>query len=160
MNLERIECFRASAQVIDDTETTIVRAGRDGFEVFVLWSGVVEDAVFRVVTAHVPRQTSYQLDEGLCVRIGGDELHRLNVRLFETEEILGVQVHSHPKEAYHSDTDDMYPVVTLIGGLSIVVPRFGREGLIGPNTAMYRLEKDGWTELEQASAACIVEVVS
>ena len=41
------------------------------------------------------------------------------------KKILLAQVHSHPGEAYHSDTDDMNPISHRIGFLSVVVPCFG-----------------------------------
>lgn len=36
------------------------------------------------------------------------------------------RIHSHPKEAFHSATDDANPGITHEGALSIVVPYFGR----------------------------------
>ena len=69
----------------------------------------------------MPRQTAYRLSEGLCVRVEGPELHRLNIWLYEHHELLAVQVHAHPTDAYHSETDDTYPIVTTRGGLSLVV---------------------------------------
>jgi hypothetical protein len=79
--------------------------------------------------------------------VEGSELHRLNVWLFEHGEELAVQVHSHPTDAYHSDTDDAYPIVAIRGGLSIVVPDFARDGLLGHGVAYYRLGREGWDEL-------------
>jgi hypothetical protein len=43
-----------------------------------------------------------------------------------------VRAHSHPGNAFHSDTDDRNPALTFIGALSIVAPFFGlglRHGL-------------------------------
>lgn len=147
MNLEAIQQFLVPVRVVQETETSLREAGRDGFERFVLWSGVVSETTFTVRTQHVPRQTSYKLANGLCVRVDGEELHRLNRWLFECGEVLGVQVHTHPTNAYHSETDDRYPIVTLLGGLSIVVPEFARAGLRGPGIAAYRLTRPGWSPL-------------
>jgi hypothetical protein len=36
-----------------------------------------------------------------------------------------VQVHTHPKAAFHSLTDDTWPIVHTLGFLSLVVPNFG-----------------------------------
>jgi hypothetical protein len=84
--------------------------------------------------------------------VGGEELHRLNVWLYENGEQLAIQVHSHPREAYHSDTDDTYPIVTTLGGLSLVVPDFGRNGVRGAETALYRLGASGWDEISDGVA--------
>jgi hypothetical protein len=159
VTLETISRFRVPGPVLDRTEAELRAAGTDGYELFVLWTGVVHGEAFEVITPHVPKQTSYRLDTGLCVRVAGDELHRLNRWMFEAGEILGVQVHSHPTEAYHSETDDAYPMVTLLGGLSIVVPQFGRDGLECPGTAAYRLSPEGWIEVGPGGISGVLEVV-
>lgn len=154
--LESIRQFIIPVDLCDETDVQLRAAGRDGVERFVLWSGVVTGDTFHARTAHVPRQTAYRLAEGLCVRVEGDELHRLNVWLFEHGERLAIQVHSHPTEAYHSDTDDTFPIVTTRGGLSLVVPDFGRAGVRGPGTALYRLSIAGWDELDVTVARHLV----
>lgn len=156
--LEAITRFVIPAAVIEQTDSQLRAAGRDGVERFVLWSGVRERNTFVVRSAIVPRQTAYRLESGLCVRVEGDELHRLNVWLFEHQEQLGVQVHSHPTEAYHSDTDDTYAIVTERGALSLVVPNFGREGVRGEEVAWYRLSIDGWNELATDEVKRLIEL--
>lgn len=147
MNLETIDRFEVSIDIIEHTDETLRRAGGRGLEVFVLWSGVIDGTTFRCQAAHVPRQSSYQLDTGLMVRVEADELHRLNMWLFENEHALAVQVHAHPTDAFHSETDDTYPIVTTLGGLSLVAADFGRYGILGFGTAGYRLDTQGWHEL-------------
>lgn len=146
MSLVDVTTFVVDRDVVVRTEEALQRAGNEGYELFVLWSGRVVDQQFVVVTPHVPKQTSYRLKSGLCVRVEGDELHRLNVWLFDAGEMLGVQVHAHPTDAFHSDTDDAYPIVATLGGLSIVAPDFCSRGLFTDGTASYRLEDKGWIE--------------
>lgn len=150
--------FLVPGDIGDETDAQLREAGRMGLERFVLWSGIVDADVFRVQTVHVPRQRAYRLTEGLCVRVEGDELHRLNVWLFENSQRLAIQVHSHPTEAYHSETDDTYPIVTTHGGLSLVVPDFGQAGVRGPRTALYRLSASGWDELPPATAKVLLRI--
>lgn len=157
MTLEGIETFSVHEDVVTRTERSLRRAGRDGYELFVLWSGVLVGSSFRIRTAHVPHQTSYRLEDGLCVRVDGDALHKMNVWLFEHEETLGAQIHAHPAEAYHSGTDDAFPIVTTLGGLSLVVPDFCRSGLFVGSVA-YRLYLDGWRE-ETRLVNQLIEVV-
>jgi hypothetical protein len=57
--------------------------------------------------------------------------------------MLGVQVHAHPGEAFHSGTDDAFPVVTTEGGLSIVAPSFCKDALVA-NAAIFRLVDQEW----------------
>lgn len=156
-SFEALRQFHVPAELAGATDAQLRDAGRARVERFVLWSGTVEDDEFHVRTMHVPKQTAYRLREGLCVRVEGQELHKLNLWLFEHRERLAIQVHSHPTEAYHSDTDDTYPIVTTRGGLSLVVPDFGRYGVRGPRTALYRLSGAGWLDVPALEAARLLE---
>ena len=148
MTLQGIRTFRIDASAVRETEEAIRSAGYEGYESFVLWSGKRGGGhTFVVSKVHVPEQTAYKFDDGLCVRVDGPVLHRLNVWLYEARQVIGVQIHSHPRRAYHSETDDTYPIATLEGSLSIVLPFFGRGGLRSPGIATYRLERGEWVEL-------------
>ncbi len=159
MTLENVTRFKVPQHIIVDTESQLREAGRKGFECFVLWTGVIEGKDFIVRTVFVPNQTAYKLETGLCVRVEGATLHELNRRLYESSEVLGVQIHTHPTEAYHSETDDSYPIVTLVGGLSVVIPYFCREGFSGLGLAFYRLSSAGWTEQSKKIAHGLLEVI-
>lgn len=156
MTLQHIDRFIVPRNLVSETERALREAGIDGYELFVLWSGKKDASTFKVQTCHVPKQESYKLETGLCVRVDGDELHRLNIWLYGSGEILGVQVHAHPTDAFHSDTDDSYPIVATLGGLSIVAANFCRDGLLTEETALYRLQKKGWLE----AVSSIVEVTA
>ena len=158
MTLKDVQRFRIQASSIGETIEAIRSAGQDGYELFVIWSGQLDDDIFTVAQVHIPDQTSYKLDSGLCVRIDGSELHRLNVWLYEAQQVVGVQVHSHPAGAYHSETDDTYPTATLEGSLSIVLPFFGRDGWESSGIAAYRLGSGGWLKLTDPLSN-LIEVV-
>ena len=147
MTLQGVRKFRVEESALHETEKAIRSAGRDGYESFVLWSGTRDGDTFTVAEVHFPEQTSYKLRTGLCVHVDGPELHRINVWLYEARQVIGVQVHSHPGNAYHSETDDAYPIATIEGSLSIVLPFFGRAGCKSSGIAAYRLGKDGWVEI-------------
>ena len=147
MTLRGVRRFRIQASAIRETMEAIRSAGQDGYELFVVWSGTRDDDIFTVAKVHIPKQTSYKLDAGLCVRVDGPELHRLNMWLYEAQQAIGVQVHGHPSDAYHSETDDTYPIATLYGSLSIVLPFFGRDGWESSDIAAYRLGQDGWVKV-------------
>jgi hypothetical protein len=157
VRLTEVGRLRIGSDALEITEEALRRAGKEGFEVFVLWSGRAADGIFEVMTPHLPRQTAYRSENGLLVRIEGDALHDLNRWLYENGESLGAQVHAHPGEAYHSDTDDTYPIVTELGGYSIVAADFARDGLLCEETAVYRLSEEGW--LPDAPAAKVIEVI-
>jgi len=142
--LTDVQRFVIPAAVLDRTDEALREAGRRGAEMFVLWTGHVVDATFTAATAYVPDQVPHELADGLCVTVDGDALHQLNRWLFEQQQTLAVQVHTHPTRAYHSATDDTFPIVTQRGGLSLVVPDFATAGVRGPGVAVYRLSESSW----------------
>lgn len=147
MTLKGVQCFRIQASAIRQTVEAIRSAGQNGYELFVVWSGTYDDDIFTVSKVHIPKQTSYKSTFGLCVRVDGPELHRLNMWLYKAQQVVGAQVHGHPADAFHSETDNTYPIATLDGSLSIVLPLFGRDGWESSDIAAYRLGQSGWAEL-------------
>lgn len=146
MSLTTVGRFCVSEDVRENTERSLRAAGRDGYELFVLWSGRIDGDTFDVMAAHVPKQTSSKTRHGLLVTVEGEALHKMNVWLYEHEQMLGAQIHAHPRKAFHSETDDTYPIVTTLGGLSLVAANFCRRGLQHRSSAAYRLTPGGWTE--------------
>ena len=65
------------------------------------------------------------------------------LELLERNEGVRVQVHTHPGEAFHSRTDDAYPMIHTPGSLSLVIPRFAT-GEVGFDDAfLAELDNDG-----------------
>jgi hypothetical protein len=93
------------------------------------------------------------------VRVDGPALHELNMWLFENHEMLAIQVHAHPSDAYHSQTDDAFPIMTTLGGLSIVAADFAFDGLLTSHTAAYRLAKRGWDRIRKPARSPLIGVV-
>lgn len=135
------------------------RAGEGGFEGMALWAGVKEGSVFRVTRTVIPEQRGVRSAAGVSVSIGPDELHRLNVWLFESKLTLVAQLHSHPADAYHSDTDDAFPIATTAGSLSLVIPDFARRPFALPDCAVYRLSGAGvWDELSTWDVISLIQL--
>ncbi|TWI77951.1 JAB domain-containing protein similar to deubiquitination enzymes [Lacibacter cauensis] len=124
--------------------------GKKHKEGVALFAGIRQEGSFYIKRTIIPQQYAGSFNEGLLYVVEGAELHRINVELFDTGMHLIAQIHSHPTEAYHSDTDDDYPIVTVLGGVSIVVPNFGNGGLNVSEWALYRFYAEtGWTLLTQ-----------
>lgn len=144
MSLEEISRFVVPTAVVEETVEALREAGREGFERFVVWSGSANGSEMVIRTAHSPQQTAYKTSAGLMVRVEGEALHKLNAWLYKNQHVLAVQVHAHPTDAFHSGIDDQYPIVTVIGGLSIVVPDFAERGVFARGLKGYRLTERGW----------------
>jgi hypothetical protein len=57
------------------------------------------------------------------------------------------QVHTHPRDASHSPTDDRYPVAPSPGLCSLVIPRFGTGSVSLARAYLAVLQDDGsWAE--------------
>lgn len=147
--------------------------GELGCEGVGFWAGVQSGDVFEVRTAVIPTQWSGRTTDGeaegsdeahggggLAVVISGDALFQMNVWLYEQRLTLIAQVHSHPGDAYHSGTDDLYAVLTCVGGLSIVVPDFATEPFSLERAAIYRLGQHGlWSQLAPRKAEALISIV-
>jgi hypothetical protein len=134
--------------------------GRQGNEGMALWVGTVEGRTFHVTTTLIPRQTGVQTPVGICITVDGDELHRINVWLYERGLRLIAQLHSHPTEAYHSETDDTYPIATTQGCLSLVVPDFAVRPFALDECAVYRLDRRGtWQELTVNQVSSLIQII-
>jgi hypothetical protein len=147
------------ATVLDPTVAALRAAGLRREEAFVVWTGVIEDGTtVRFTRCVVPEQTPVNTPDGLLVTVGAAALNAVNRDCHAAGELMAGQVHTHPTVAYHSGTDDHFPLVTLLGALSIVLPDFaaGGTGRIR-DWAFYRLAgRAQWVELTRRDR---VEVV-
>lgn len=75
-------------------------------------------------------------------------LDRFWLNLANTEQGIRAQVHTHQWHAFHSRSDNTYPIIHSPGFLSLVIPNFamGRVGFDGAYLA--QIEQDGsWREV-------------
>lgn len=135
------------------------RAGQVYVEGVALFAGKEQGSIFTITETIIPEQEALRLEEGLLYLVDGDELHRINVWLYEHGLSIMVQIHSHPRDAYHSATDDTYPIVATVGGLSIVVPDFARGPIEIDTWAVYRLMPNGdWIDLSVSGVPNLIEL--
>jgi proteasome lid subunit RPN8/RPN11 len=136
------------------------KAGQRRVEGVALFAGKENGEVFQIERTIIPKQEAMSLEEGWLYAVDGDELHKINVWLYENKMSLMAQIHSHPSEAYHSQTDDAYPIVATVGGLSIVVPNFARGQVDINKCAVYRLLPEmGWVELSEKEKNGLIELI-
>ncbi len=143
-----VDRFEIPLSVLETTLAAVLELGNEGLEVLVAWAGRREADVVTVTGALVPRQTALRTPDGLLVVVEGAALFDLNRSLFESGDLLVGQAHSHGELAYHSETDDHEPIATMLGALSVVVPHFGRGGLVPQDWFWARLVSRGyWQEV-------------
>lgn len=158
IRLDSVQNISIDPRVIDTTLRVLQQFGAHGCEGLVLWIGEVSEGQARITRAVVPNQTPMKSEEGVGYFIDAQVLFELNRKLSDTGLRLIAQVHSHPGEAYHSETDDRYAIVTADGGLSLVVPDFGKAPMDPTLWAVYRLSNGSWCELDTAQARSLLNV--
>jgi hypothetical protein len=92
-----------------------------------------------VHSEHIGHAFGFQLKGGF--------LDRLWLDLVEEGLGVRVQVHTHPAEAFHSPTDDEWPLVHTVGFLSLVIPNLARGPVGFKDAYLACIERDGsWGE--------------
>lgn len=111
------------AEVLEATFVRLRACGDGQRECVVYWAGPTAhpDAVDQVIhPVHTATAYSYELDQ--------QWLNRIWFSLAAQNRQIRLQVHTHGGRAWHSPTDNSYPLLQTAGFLSMVLPRFA----IGP----------------------------
>jgi proteasome lid subunit RPN8/RPN11 len=145
-------------EVIDMTLDVLRQFGAHGYEGLVLWTGRILGSEAYVSQIYVPDQHPVKSESGVGYFVDAETLFKLNRELSNSGHRLIAQVHSHPSEAYHSEADDRYAIVTANGGLSFVVPDFGQAPSNPLCWAVYRLKGGTWQELPRSEVRSLIRI--
>ena len=157
--LESIQSIRVPWEIVNDVHAFLRQSGRRGHEGVGFWVGEPVGTQFEVRAAYIPKQHAGGLDGGCLVLIEGDELFAMNVWLHSHRMTIIAQLHSHPAAAYHSDTDEDFPVMTREGGLSIVIPDYAASEFSLGAAVVYRMRQDAqWQKLSALEAATLIDI--
>jgi hypothetical protein len=107
-------------KILQETQRHLREYGKRNTEGMIFWSGKRLNGIAHVNSLIHPKQ----LTTAVSVDISLDELQKINRYLSEKKEALIAQVHSHPGAAFHSGTDDSWPITFTKGFISIVIPNF------------------------------------
>jgi proteasome lid subunit RPN8/RPN11 len=144
---------------VDQIYKHLRQAGNEGFEGVALLAGILKENIFEIKTAIIPAQTAEKVESGLLYSVSGEELHEINVWLYKNDMTLIGQIHSHPTKAYHSSTDDRYPIVATYGAVSIVVPNFAFDPFTLDKWAVYRLNQNReWEEVLAKDVSLLIQI--
>ena len=135
--------YRLPRLILEETFAHFRDCGRGRRECQVLWVSPW-DAPETITKVIHPRHTAH---------FGGFVLDDrwLNDFWFSlAQDNLGIriQVHTHPGEAFHSPTDDAFPIIHTMGFLSLVIPNFA-SGPVGFDDAYLTEIQEGghWQEV-------------
>jgi hypothetical protein len=135
--------YRVSKAILSQTFEHFRSCGRGQRECQALWISAwrsPETITDVVHPAHRAHAQGFVLDDLW--------LNRFWLELAEQDKGIRVQIHTHPRDAFHSATDDAFPIIHTPGFLSLVIPNFAI-GPIGLREAfLTEIENDGlWREV-------------
>ncbi|TDA43625.1 hypothetical protein [Burkholderia pyrrocinia] len=144
----KFETWSVPHVVLEQTEKAFL-SGEN--EVFVIWTAAAAPKeprpaadILRCIVPH--QQPGETPDGGVYVHIAGSELQRIQIDNYTKGERSIVQLHTHPgADVRMSDLDREWEVVRHVGALSIIVPFYGRKGLLSfEGVNVYEREEAGW----------------
>lgn len=113
--------LRLSACVLKETILALARCGNGRCECVVYWTGPKDKKNTVDGWEHPAHRRSpygYQIEDSWLTAYW--------FQLAKENRSIRAQIHTHPGEAFHSVTDDKWPVVSTEGFVSLVVPNFAR----------------------------------
>jgi hypothetical protein len=140
--------LRLASNVLEKTFEILRSCGCSECECVVYWTGPANTEVIDAVEHPMHRRSpyGYHIDDSWLTSFGFClGRHRRSVK---------VQVHTHPGAAFHSETDNDWPLVAQPGFLSVVIPNFAKNEMTLEGAWIGRLQPDGtWLQLTSSAEA-------
>jgi proteasome lid subunit RPN8/RPN11 len=134
--------LRLASDIVQKTFSTFRECGRGECECAVYWIGLSESNLVNGVEHPIHRRSPFGYE------INDHWLTDFWKRLAASKQSVKAQVHTHPGEAFHSASDDNWPIVSQEGFLSIVIPDFATGEISLKNAWIGRMRGDGiWCRL-------------
>jgi hypothetical protein len=143
-----VTALRLPRQVLDSSFAQLRACGAGRAECVLYWCADLDqpDLLTRAVhPVHRAGPAGYEVDSAWVTGFF--------LGLRSDRQTVRVQVHTHPREAGHSRTDDRFALVPATGFLSLVIPDFaaGPAGLGG--TVLAQMQPDGtWAAADPLEA--------
>ena len=140
--------LRLASNILDASFETLQRCGQGKRECAVYWIGASASDVVDGIEhpAHVASPFGYEIESGWLTQFWR--------QLAASKRSIKAQVHTHPGKAFHSATDDEWPIISQAGFLSIVIPNFAAGEPTLEGAWIGRLQRNGgWRELASADEA-------
>jgi len=140
--------LRLASDILQRTFSNLRECGRGECECAVYWIGPSESNLVNGVEHPIHRRSPFGYE------INDRWLTDFWKRLAASKHSVKAQVHTHPGEAFHSATDDNWPIVSQEGFLSIVIPEFATGETSLKNAWIGQLGGDGnWNRVASPEQA-------
>jgi hypothetical protein len=144
--------YRLSLPKLQETFQHFRNCGEGKRECVVWWLSRWDEPSEICVAVHPPHLGhfgGFEVDSNWITQFWS-ELARLNLG-------VRVQAHTHPKKAFHSATDDAWPVIHTAGFLSLVIPNFGLGPVGFAQAFLAEIDTNGvWHRVEAESRLQVV----
>jgi hypothetical protein len=138
-----------SNELVEETLAYLREFGR--VENIAYWAGVEQDKnlwVKRLVKPKAARERRY-------VFVHAEEVARVVLECHENHEFLIAQIHTHPGEEDHSETDDCGTVSKRDGFVSLVVTHYAAGATVAePRWFGYQLQHGAWFPFDMSRIRC------
>ncbi len=142
--------LRLASGIVRATFRTFRECGRGNCECAVYWTGPACDHLVDGLEHPIHKRSAFGYD------VDDNWLTQFCKRLAASKRSVKVQVHTHPRGAFHSVTDDQWPIVSQAGFVSIVIPDFAAGEPSLDKAWVGCLQADGeWRRLKSATEAVI-----
>lgn len=145
------EPLRVAGDILPATFRKLRDCGRGQCECAVYWTGPCSGRSVDGLEhpLHERSTFGYKIDDAWLTEFWK--------RLAVSMRSVKAQVHTHPGEAFHSGSDDRWPIVSQAGFVSIVIPEFAESEPTLDGAWIGRLQADGsWKRLASAAEAVVV----
>jgi hypothetical protein len=145
------EPLRVAGGILPATFRTLRECGRGQCECAVYWTGPCSDQSVDGLEHPVHERSAFGY------RVDDAWLTEFWKRLATSKRGVKAQVHTHPGEAFHSASDDRWPIVSQAGFVSIVIPDFAESEPTLDGAWIGHLQVDGsWRRLASVAEGVVV----
>jgi hypothetical protein len=135
--------YRLPRRMLDETFATLRCCGAGERECKLYWLSSWRDLDQLVEVAHPEHDSSRY---GLTIH--DKWITKFWNELVDREMGVRVQVHTHPGAAFHSPTDDAFPLIHDAGFLSLVIPDFAQGEVSFGGAYLTEIQRDGrWQQV-------------
>ena len=146
------ELLRLAKDIVGETFRTLSECGRGECECVTYWTGPTEQNLVDGLEhpAHKRSPFGYEVEDTWLTDFWK--------QLAQSKRSVKAQLHTHPGQAFHSASDDQWPIVSQAGFVSIVIPDFATGEPTLDRAWIGRLEANGkWRRLPSVSEAVILQ---
>lgn len=134
-------------RMLQGTFEKLRACGGNQRECQLFWLSTWQEPTKLVEVVH-PRHTSSRAG----LNVDSDWITEFWNQLSRSEHSVSVQVHTHPREAFHSAVDDAYPLLCHAGFLSLVIPDFAMGPIGFDHAYLAEIQADGhWKQVAISS---------